>query len=56
MLLKKQIHKKMARVKTNKVHCDKDGVIHEVSREKKTNKFFIKNTQIEVTAITYNTQ
>ena len=39
----------MARRKTNKVHFDKNGVKHEVSREIGTDKMFIKNTNIEVT-------
>lgn len=39
----------MARKKSKLVHIDKDGVTHEVSKEVGTNKFFIKNTDIDVT-------
>lgn len=39
----------MARRKTNKIHFSKDGVKHEVSREIGTDRYFIKNTNIEVT-------
>lgn len=35
------------RVKTNLIH-KKDGEVHEISREKATGKYFIKNTDIEV--------
>jgi len=35
------------RTKTNLIH-EKNKVRHEISREKKTGKFFIKNTDIEV--------
>lgn len=35
------------RVKTNLIHV-KNKVTHEISREKKTGKLFIKNTDIEV--------
>jgi len=43
---------KMARVKTNRVHYDDNGKKHEVSKEKGENKYYIKNTEIEVTGKT----
>lgn len=39
----------MARSKTNKVHWDDQGKKHEVSKQKGEDRYFIKNTDVEVT-------
>lgn len=42
----------MPRVKTNRIHIDKDGTVHPVTRRINTERYFIKGTDIEVTGKT----